>query len=346
MEKNQASKTQSPMADKPAAPQPAGRPGFPWKKVLIAVAGFGIIAVAGLAALVYFALNGSGSGPAFGDCVAVVHIDGTIATTQSSSLFGSSGGAASEDLVPLIAQVRKDSKYKALLLKIDSPGGSAVASKDIYDEVMAVRSSGKPVVSYIGEEAASGGYYIASASNEIVSDPNALTGSIGARFSLLNYAGLFDKLGITDNEIKSGALKDIGSESRNMTDEERALLTSIIKETADNFANDVRAGRQGKLVEPYFSQALDARVLSAKMALQAGLVDSIGSQNDALALAYGKSGIGSETNVDDMPVCDLSKRSGLDALFGTVAERFGYGMGAALSHAMTLAAQPSASLRT
>lgn len=307
--------------EKPAA-------GFPWKKALFAL--LILIAIGGglfTVAVVYFALSPDAG---VGQCVAVIRVNGEITVdSQDGGIFGGAQTASSERLVKLLRRAADNDKYTAVLLDINSPGGSAVASKEIFEEVLKA-SEKKPVVSYLGEVAASGGYYIASASDEIVSDPNAITGSIGARMTLLNYAGLLEKLGISEEDIKSGSMKDIGSASRDMTAEERELLQQIINETAEGFVSDVRYARGDRIIEPQFSQVLDARVLSPKMALSAGLVDRIGLKSEALDEAYALSHEGNYT-ADEVAVCDLSKQGAFGSLLEESAQAVGRGIGTSIA---------------
>lgn len=208
-------------------------------------------------------------------CVAVLHINGDIAYSTPSFSSGFSLTSFQDEL----KQAEDDGKVKSILIEINSPGGSSAASKELFESI---RKTNKPTVSYLSEVAASGGYYAAAATKYIVANPNVLTGSIGARATLLNYRDLFDKIGLKEVSITSGDKKDIGSGYRNLTDEEQEILSGIINESAKNFELDVRAGRSGKLNEALFEQALDARVLSASQALKVGLIDEVGLRSDAL----------------------------------------------------------------
>ena len=243
------------------------------------------------------------------DCVAVLAVDGVISSSSSRG-FMSEQSVSPSEVSSLLEEASKDGSIKSVLLEINSPGGSAVASKEIFDELA---DFDKPVVAYLGEEAASGGYYVAAAADEIVSNPNTLTGSIGARFEVLNYAELFSKIGVQQESIKSGELKDIGAPYRNMTPEERTLLSSLINQTFENFLSDVRQARNGKLKEPFFSRILDGRVIGAKEALSAGMVDSLGNRKAALRRAAELGGIKLEE--DELPEeCVLSKPATLGEL--------------------------------
>ncbi len=262
----------------------------------------------------------------FSDCVGVLRVDGEIAVDGASGVFAVSS-ASSTELVKLIQQAKGDERIKSLLVEINSPGGSAVASKDIYD---ALRDTGKPSVAYLSEVAASGGYYVASGANWIVANPNTLTGSIGAKAELLNYEALFQKLGLRDEAIKSGELKDIGAGYRNMTDEERAILQSIIDEAFENFRDDVKTGRGEKVNNAFFAEVLDARVLTAKQALRAGLVDEIGGRKIALQKA---ASLGEIEGSGEPEECALEPpESPLTDLLSQLGTSFGKGIASAFKN--------------
>src|SRR3989338_2408938 len=192
------------------------------------------------------------TGVADASCVSVLSLQGEISFSEPS-FFSSVPSART-----CISSIEKwdASSSPVLLLEVDSPGGGAVASKELYD---ALRSVKKPVVAYLGEVAASGGYYAASATQYIVANPNTLTGRLGARAEILNYEQLFQKIGLRSESVQSGRLKDIGAGYRNMTPEERSILQGIIDELKGNFQKDVETARAGKLT-PQFQTVLDSRV--------------------------------------------------------------------------------------
>lgn len=247
-----------------------------------------------------------------GGCVGVVKVEGPI-MSESPSFFASI--ASGQAIAKQLRGAKDNPEVSVVLLEVNSPGGSAVASKEVFDAVQALE---KPVVAYLGEVAASGGYYVAAPADYIVANPNTITGSIGARATILNYEELFEKLGLREETIKTGEMKDVGSGSRNLTPEERQLLQDIIQETFENFKADVELGRQGKLTAAY-NEALDARILSAKMALNAGLVDELGTRQRALekAMELGK--------LEEELVCDLTPPATWTDLFASMGASFGSG---------------------
>jgi protease-4 len=219
------------------------------------------------------------SGPASGPAVAVIDVNGTILSGQAGA-FDTSPVAASGDIIPLIKQAAADADVKAIVLRVDSPGGSVVASNEIYH---ALKTCGKPIVVSMGELAASGGYYISMAADYIIANPDTLTGSIGVISEFPEASGLLDKLGIVVTTIKSGENKDLGSLYRPMTDEEKALWQQVVDETYDEFVQIVAEGRN--LPEAQVRALADGRVFTGRQALANGLVDALGYEEDAIAKA-------------------------------------------------------------
>lgn len=174
-----------------------------------------------------------------------------------------------------------DKNIKAIVLRINSPGGTVGMSQEVYQAVMDVRAKGKPVVVSMGDVAASGGYYIASASDRIFANPGTLTGSIGVIMHLLNWQETEKKIGIQPLVIKSGAFKDIGSADRVMTPEEKSLLQNIIMDSYDQFVTAVSEGR--KMNKEAVKKLADGRIYSGRQAFNAHLVDELGGYESAVA---------------------------------------------------------------
>ncbi|MFH0834785.1 MAG: signal peptide peptidase SppA [Candidatus Micrarchaeota archaeon] len=252
-----------------------------------------LVGVFALALLFILLIANSGLGMG-GGCVGIVRISGDM-SYESAGMFGG-GGVTAQEISDEIAKANGDENVKAIFVEINSGGGSAAAGKEIYD---AIAASGKPTVAYLEEMAASGGYYAASATDYIIANPNAITGNIGARMEIVNYEGLFEKLGISTETIKQGEMKDIGSPTRNMTLEERALLQQIIDESYQNFRKDLEAGRRGKLTAEY-EKSKDARILSPRMALGMGLIDEIANRERALNKTRELGG------VEGTEICDMA----------------------------------------
>ena len=219
------------------------------------------------------------SGPTSGAAVALIDITGPI-TSGTANVFDAADMAASGDIVPLISTASERSDIKALVLRVNSPGGSVVGSDEIYHALLGVE---KPVVVLMKEIATSGGYYLSMTARHIVVNPNTLTGSIGVIGQFANARELMDKIGLEMTTIKSGESKDIGNPFREMTAEDRAIFQRIIDETYDRFVEIVSAGRSMPVEQ--VRELADGRVYTGQQALDLGLVDTLGYEKDAVAIA-------------------------------------------------------------
>lgn len=198
---------------------------------------------------------------------------------------------SSSDLVRQLKKYEDDGSVKAIVLRIDSPGGAVAPSQEIYDQVLEARKK-KKIVASMGSVAASGGYYIACAADSIVANPGSLTGSIGVIFEFPVLADLFKKIGIRTEVVKSGELKDVGSYSRPMTENERQMLQSVINDTYEQFVEAVSKNRRMKKSEVL--ALADGSVFTGRQAKEKGLVDRLGNLQDALRLAGKMGGISGE----------------------------------------------------
>lgn len=251
------------------------------------------------------------SGPLSGPAVAMIDISGAISRGAGDELspFGATGGAYSTRIVPLIKAATKNPDVKTILIRVDSPGGSVVASDEIYKALKDARAAGKHVVAWMAQTAASGGVYVSMGAEHIVAHPDTFTGSVGVILSLTNLEELYDYLGIKDNTIKSGKFKDIGSASREMTADERKLLQDIIDETYENFVSIVADSR--KLTKEEVKTWADGRIMTGRQALKVKLVDELGYEQDAINKAAALGGISGEPRV----VIYKNQRP-IDQLFG------------------------------
>lgn len=195
-----------------------------------------------------------------------------------------------------IRSLSERSEIKAIVLDIDSPGGSVGAVQELHGVIQRVRAEQKkPVVALLGDVAASGGYYLASACDKVVAHPGSLLGSIGVIFNTMNVEGLFAKLGLRSDPIKSGRLKDIGSPTRAMTREERELLQALIDDAYGQFLGAVSRGRG--IPEDKLRPLADGRIFTGRQALGLGLVDSLGDSQDAVKMAAELGGISGKPKV-------------------------------------------------
>ncbi len=242
----------------------------------------------------YRHVGGTSLGLGGGPKIAVIYAEGTIATGKSSSDVGSAV-VGSETMVEYIRKARGDSSIKAIVLRVDSPGGSAIASDVIWREIMISRPS-KPIVASMSDVAASGGYYIAMPAHVIVSQPGTLTGSIGVVMGKFAVRGTLDKLGINMEATSRGAYAQIYSPVRPFTPEERAKVEEGMQATYDMF---VEKAAQSRRTTPEKIDAIaQGRVWTGHQAKQLGLVDELGGLQRAIAVAKERARIDPTTDVE------------------------------------------------
>lgn len=235
-----------------------------------------VLLVLGGGLLLIFGLLVRGEG-LFGPKVGVLEIQGVIEDPW--------------ELLDWIERFSKDERVKAVILKVNSPGGSVGATQELYRALMRLRNK-KKVVASLGDVAASGGYYVASAAHKVVSNPGTLTGSIGVAMYFTDFEGLMKKVGVRSHVVKSGPYKDIGSPFRRMTEEEKRLLEGVITDVHRQFLEDVSHARGIPLER--LETVADGRVFSGRQALELGLVDQLGGFQEALELAKSLAGIKEE----------------------------------------------------
>jgi len=209
-----------------------------------------------------------------GDSVGVLEIEGTI--------------NSSREAIQGLKQFAEARGIKAVVVRIDSPGGAVAPTQEISEEIGKLKKK-KPVIASLGGMAASGGYYIASACDRVVANPGTLTGSIGVIMELGNVEELMRKLGLKGFAIKSGPHKDVGSPLRPLTPEGRAILQGLVDNVHGQFVSAVVKGR--KLPEAKVREIADGRVFSGEQAKALGLVDQLGNLEDAIDLAAKRAGI-------------------------------------------------------
>lgn len=214
--------------------------------------------------------------------VALIRVEGVILDAQAT--------------IGELKQYSENPLVKAIVLRIDSPGGGVVPSQEIHDAVKRVKNkSNKAVIASMGTVAASGGYYIAAATDRIIANPGTLTGSIGVIMEMANFEGLLKKIGVEGVVIKSGRFKDVGSPLRKMSDEERKLLQSVMDDVHHQFIQAVADGRSLELsdVEPM----ADGRIFTGRQAKEMRLVDELGDLDDAIHIAADIAGMEGEPKV-------------------------------------------------
>ncbi|MFQ5849092.1 MAG: signal peptide peptidase SppA [Candidatus Binatia bacterium] len=194
----------------------------------------------------------------------------------------------SREAIQNLKRFAETKRIKGVVVRIDSPGGGVVPTQEIYEEIQKLKKK-KTVIASLGGMATSGGYYIASASDQIVANPGTLTGSIGVIMELANVEGFMRKLGLKGYSIKSGPHKDIGSPFRPISPEGKAILQSLVDNVHGQFVRAVAKGRG--LPEEKVLELADGRVYSGEQAKTVGLVDVLGSLEDAIELAARRAGI-------------------------------------------------------
>ena len=220
------------------------------------------------------AVSGEKHSFAIHDRVGVVTVEGII--------------SESADIVEQLNQYSKDDGVKAVIIRINSPGGAVAPSQEIYEAVIKLKEK-KKVVASMGSVAASGGYMIACAAEKIVANPGTITGSISAVMHFANIEELLKKIGLKTSVIKSGKYKDIGSPTREMTKEEKALLQELVDDIYDQFLDIV--SKERKISKEDLKSIADGRVFSGRQAQKIGLIDYIGDMGYAVELVGKMSGI-------------------------------------------------------
>ena len=258
--------------------------------------------------------------------IAIVSVEGVI----SGQMFDRGGYTMIEYIRDQFKIAADDTKVKAVLLKVDSPGGEVLASDDIYNEIVKFqKDSGKPVIAAMGSLAASGGYYVSAPCRWIVANELTITGSIGVIMHGLNYRGLMDKVGLRPEVYKSGKLKDMLSGDKKQDEilpEEREIIQHLINETFEKFKGIVAEGREqsnklnknngdskGRMLSGKWADYADGRILSGKEAYELGFVDELGNWDTAVKRTQKLAKIKDANLVQYQQVFDLSS---LFHLFG------------------------------
>ncbi len=237
--------------------------------------------------------NPSTAGAGLGDAVAVIRLDGTITSTPAD--YFSLEGISPQNVEDLLQQAADNPDIKAVVVRVNSPGGSVVASDEIYHAFLDFE---KPIVVWMDEIAASGGYYISCGADYVFAHPDTLTGSIGVISQFINAEGLLEDVGVDVMVITTGPYKDTGSMFREMTEEERALWESVIMETYEGFV-EVVADARGMTTEDVRALA-DGRIYTGRQALSHGLVDAVGTSADAITKAAELGGIEGEPRIIEL----------------------------------------------
>jgi protease-4 len=224
--------------------------------------------------------------------IAIIDVEGVLSSDHEESFFGNKESAI-VSFVEKLKLAEADPDVRAVIVRIDSPGGDVTTSDILYHELAAFKARKKvPVVASFMGVAASGGYYLASAADVIVAHPTTITGSIGVISMHFSLAGLMEKIGVKVEAVKSGPNKDMGSPFRAMTDDDRKLFQTLIDQFYARFVSVVAEGRKGRLTEAQVRTLADGRVYTAQQALEAKLVDRVGYLEDVVAETKTRANLG------------------------------------------------------
>jgi protease IV len=237
------------------------------RRLRVVAVALGVYVLVGAVFLVAMAafLRG-GDGALFGPRVAVVELDGVIVDV--------------DDLLRELRAHRENPMVRAVVVRINSPGGVVAPTQELHQALMQLREAGKPVVASLGAVAASGGYYVAVAADRIYANPGTLTGSIGVIMQMANVESLLKKVGVDYIVVKAGQFKDMGNFSRPMTPDERRVLQTLLDDVHGQFIDAVAAGR--KLDRAQVTRFADGRIFSGAQARALNMVDALGSLDDAV----------------------------------------------------------------
>jgi protease-4 len=252
--------------------------GHPILAVIVILAAVGLFL--GLLMTLFFSVAGPSEPFSFRQKIGILPIEGTI--TQSDAL------------VAQLVDFRKDRRIKAIIVRIDSPGGSVGPSQEIYREIRKTIET-KKVVASLGALAASGGYYVACAANKIVANPGTLAGSIGVIMEFVEAEELLKKIGVSVEVLKTGEFKDVGAFNRKLTERDREMIKSLVFDVQRQFVEAVAQGRN--LPVEKVREIADGRVLSGAQCKDLGLVDQLGNFEDAVELAKTLTGIKGEVTL-------------------------------------------------
>jgi protease-4 len=288
------------------------------KSVMIVI---GVVVVLSLAGLAFIGVGGKGRTKTVQhDKIAIIYVEGVIIGGRGqSNLLMEQGGT--DQVIKQIHEARDDESVKAVVLRINSPGGSAAASQELGEEIKKLRTDndengrkGKIVVTSMGDVAASGGYWLAACTDKIYANPTTMTGSIGVYMPYANWEELYKKIGISQEKIKSGPHKDIMSPERQMTSEERGIIQVMVDDIYNQFVEVVAQGR--KMDTAQVRKLADGRIYTGNQAKQLGLVDELGNMYDAIDEAAKLSGISGKVEIKE-----YGKQSPWQMLFGDNNEK-------------------------
>ncbi|QED48938.1 signal peptide peptidase SppA [Cytobacillus dafuensis] len=265
--------------------------------------------------------------------IAVLEVDGVIQDTgQPTSLF-TSAGYNHKAFMKKLEQVKEDDTVRAVIIRVNSPGGGVVESAEIHDKIKEIQTeTKKPVYVSMGSMAASGGYYISAPADKIFASPETLTGSLGVIMQGINYSGLAEKYGVDFVTIKSGPYKDIMSPSREMTEEERKILQAMINNSYEGFVKVISEGRN--IPAAKVKEIADGRIYDGRQAKELNLIDEFGYLDDVIETMK------KDQKLNDAKVVKYTENLGFGSIFSMGTQKF-IGKDTEMAGLMKLLSQPN-----
>ncbi len=247
--------------------------------------------------------------------ILVLNVNGVIQDTgEDVTSFFSTAGYQHQTFLDMVEAAGKDDAIKGIVLRVNSPGGGVVESAEIHKKLLELKeSSKKPIYVSMGTQAASGGYYISTAGDKIFAAPDTLTGSLGVIMQSVNYGELAETYGVKFETIKSGPYKDIFSPTRDMTEEERNILQTMVNNAYDGFVDVITQGRP--LSEEEVRKVADGRIYDGRQAKEINLVDELGYFDDTIAAMK------KDLKIKDAKVVEYGSALGLDGLLSMSASK-------------------------
>jgi protease IV len=246
--------------------------------------------------------------------IAVLNVEGVIQDTGTNTSFLPQAGYNHDIFMKRLEHAAEDKSVKGIILRLNTPGGGVVESEEIHDKLLEIKEkTDKPIYASMGSMTASAGYYISAPTDKIVASPSTITGSIGVIMQSMNYAELAEKVGVKWETIKSGPHKDIMSPSREMTEEEREILQSMIDNSYDQFVRVVSEGRG--IDESKVRELADGRIYDGRQAKEVNLVDDLGNLEDTIE------GMKKELGDNKLQVVQYKQNLGFNSLFEMTAAK-------------------------
>lgn len=265
--------------------------------------------------------------------IAVLSVNGTIQDTGSANTLLGTTGYSHQSFMKQLNHVKDDDSVRAVILRINTPGGGVVESAEIHDKIVEIQKEAqKPVYVSMGSMAASGGYYIAAPAKKIYASPETLTGSLGVIMQGINYSGLAEKYGVEFVTIKSGPYKDIMSGSREMTEDERKILQGMIDNSYEGFVKVISEGR-GMTVDEVKTIA-DGRIYDGRQALELNLIDGFGHFENVI------DSVKNDENLTNAQVIQYTENFGFNSLLSMGSQKL-MGQDLEMANLMKLLSQPN-----